>query len=139
MGSPPEVCQIGEQQVAQINLAVRARMQDSSEISWITVDCWDHKETMESCWHALPYIMAGCSCHILRGRLWASRQLQARQVAQYVHKGMQIAVGGRLKQAMWTETTGVRQESIRCGKRLLLDLPARSCSMPLQCAGLQVD
>ena len=44
------------------------------------------------------------------GVLW----LQAQQVAQYVHKGMQIAVGGHLKQSKWTDkTTGQRREALR--------------------------
>ena len=40
--------------------------------------------------------------------------LQAQQVAQYVQKGMQIAVGGHLKQSKWTDkTTGQRREALR--------------------------
>ena len=40
--------------------------------------------------------------------------MQAQQAAQHVHKGMQLAVGGSLKQAKWTDkTTGQRREAIR--------------------------
>ncbi|BDA41065.1 probable single-stranded DNA-binding protein at N-terminal half [Coccomyxa sp. Obi] len=39
---------------------------------------------------------------------------EAQQVAQYVQKGMQIAVGGHLKQSKWTDkTTGQRREALR--------------------------
>jgi single-stranded DNA-binding protein len=39
---------------------------------------------------------------------------QAQQVAQYVQKGMQIAVGGHLKQSKWTDKmTGQRKEALR--------------------------
>ncbi|KAK9916287.1 hypothetical protein WJX75_000940 [Coccomyxa subellipsoidea] len=39
---------------------------------------------------------------------------EAQQVAQYVYKGMQIAVGGHLKQSKWTDkTTGQRREALR--------------------------
>ena len=48
VGSPPEVRQIGEQQVAQINLGIRARTQDSPDVSWVTVDCWDHEVRVRS-------------------------------------------------------------------------------------------
>lgn len=45
--------------------------------------------------------------------------LQAQQVAQYVHKGMQIAVGGHLKQSKWTDkTTGQRREALRVMRAL---------------------
>ncbi|CAL8466651.1 g6187 [Coccomyxa elongata] len=39
---------------------------------------------------------------------------EAQQVAQYVQKGMQIAVGGHLKQSKWTDKiTGQRREALR--------------------------
>jgi len=39
--------------------------------------------------------------------------LQAYQAAQYVHKGAQIAVGGRLQQDEWTNTRGEREYMIK--------------------------
>jgi single-stranded DNA-binding protein len=44
VGSQPEVRQIGDQAVAQINLGIRGRTASAGmELNWVTVDCWNHE------------------------------------------------------------------------------------------------
>ena len=43
-----------------------------------------------------------------------SNPLQALQVAQHVRKGMQLAIGGHLKQSKWLDrNTGMQREALR--------------------------
>ena len=40
--------------------------------------------------------------------------MQAMQVAQHVRKGMQLAIGGHLKQSKWLDrATGAQREAVR--------------------------
>ena len=61
--------------------------------------------------------------------------MQAMQVAQHVKKGMQLAIGGHLKQSKWLDrTTGGQRESVRVGAGSSIDLASDSLIIMYCCS-----
>lgn len=128
-GQGPEVRKVGDQTVAQVSLGIRPKSGNTNELSWVVCDFWNHEVRVlftsllyQRC-HLCHFTSILCSRHT-GGRCypcsWLTRQslkssvMQAMQVAQHVRKGMQLAIGGHLKQSKWLDrTTGMQREALR--------------------------
>ena len=149
--------QPGGKAVVTLRLGIRKGIKNSKEKHWMSVDFWDTQVRVhlppEGQLPFLPVVNlnpnpVGFTPSMALSRLWSSNNAgshrhffiehviriscmtQAFQVAQYVQKGSQIAIGGRLQHDEWTNDAGEPQSRTKVPKPFALKA-TDACRLPL--------